>query len=137
MIQGNCSIWRMRLRVGRGIRQGVVASHFFLCGQRQGIPLTWLCGSVEASLPASMPPAKYLHPCRQKKPAKRRDKKEVGIGQIRQHQLLLVLPGIIPASYWQTKGIGNNPGSADPPRSGALCQWCIDYARPAGDCQQQ
>jgi hypothetical protein len=40
-----------------------------------------------------------------KNPANRRDEKEVGIGQILQHRLLLVLLRIITASHVQAKGL--------------------------------
>jgi hypothetical protein len=43
-------------------------------------------------------------PCRQKNPANWRDEKEVGIGQILQHRLLLVLLRINTPSHVQAKG---------------------------------
>ena len=99
--------------------------------------LNLLCGSVKTSLPASMPPATYLHPCRQKKSRQWRDKKEVGIGQILQLQILLVLFRITTSPPWRARCSVVILTWQMPPLRGGLCLSCIHYARPAGGCQQQ
>jgi len=35
------------------------------------------------------------------------------------------------------QGFGNDPVLANAALFGVLCPWCINYALPAGDCQQQ